>query len=164
MMDDVYLPRKEKESLCFLILGLKKQQQDYTIAGWEVCYSYGNEITRKSVYWSSIERCCLTSLIRELLWCLIHKTSIVTYRKIDLPALRTRLLVNNISMFGFRELQYICIQEFLQNYFFVPGGIQHLSIESLAEVMKIKNTNAISAEILHEIFTKTQPLLPIELI
>jgi len=164
MMDDTYEPRKEKESLCFLILGFKKQQQDYTIIGWQICYSYDNKITRKIVCWSSNERCCLASLIHELLWCSIHNTSVVTYRTIDMPALRTRLLVNNITTLDFRQLQCACLQQLVKNFFFLPEEIQNLSITSLADAMKINTRDVISVELLRELFIQIQPLLPTEVV
>ncbi len=164
MTDDTYRSITETESLCFLILGFRRKQQNYSIAGWEICYSYNNMITKKIAYWSSNERCCLTDLIHELFWCSIHKTPIVTYQTRDMPALRTRLLVNGISSLDFRKLRCFCLQQFIEGYFFFPEQIGNFSLESLAESMKIRTADVISAELLREMFVRIQPLLPTEVV
>ena len=163
-MDDTFIARKEKESLCFLILGFRKQDQDYRINGWQICYSCENEVIRKIVYWSSDERCCLRDLVHELQWCSVHKTSVVTYRKIDMPSLRMRLLVHGITALDFSRVHSLCVEEIVQQHFFIPERIEHSSLQSLAEAMNIKTTKVISAELLREVFVRIQPLLPTEVV
>jgi len=160
MIHDAYGPNDEKETLCCLAVGFKQQNETYELVSWEAGFCYSDKITRKISCISSIERYCLKALTQELLYCKAQEIPVVTYRTMDIPALRLRFLYHRIPI-SLRGIRYICLQQIFQDHFLLQRrNHNYASVAEMAETMNINTTDATLTEIIYELYTRALPLLP----